>query len=55
MPKLLYIDDEPINLQLFRLNFQKDFDLFLAESGPEGLSILKNHEIPVIITDLKMP
>jgi len=53
--KLLYVDDEFINLQLFKFNFQKDYHLFLASSGPEALTILEKEDIQVIISDLKMP
>ncbi|MFA6401979.1 MAG: response regulator [Salinivirgaceae bacterium] len=53
--KLLYVDDEFINLQLFKFNFQKEYELFLASSGPEALSILEKEDIKVIISDLKMP
>lgn len=52
---ILYVDDEPINLKLFKLNFDKFFELYVAESGTEGLEILKDHDIPIIITDYKMP
>jgi YesN/AraC family two-component response regulator len=53
--KVLYVDDEFVNLQLFKFNFQKDFELYLANSGKEALDIIKNEGIQVIITDLKMP
>lgn len=53
--KILYVDDELINLQLFKFNFQKDFNLFLASSGKEALDILEKEPIQVIISDLKMP
>lgn len=53
---VLYVDDETINLELFRINFEDDFDVITAESGDEALSILKSTEdIVVIISDLKMP
>jgi CheY-like chemotaxis protein len=54
-PKILYVDDEPINLQLFKFNFQKQFDLLLASSGQEALDILSKEDVKVIVTDLKMP
>jgi len=54
--KILYVDDEPINLRLFELAFQKVFDVKTAISGKEGLEILeKNRDIDMIITDFKMP
>ena len=42
-PKVLYVDDEPINLKLFEINFRKKFDVITANSGPEGLRILENN------------
>jgi response regulator RpfG family c-di-GMP phosphodiesterase len=53
---ILYVDDELINLELFKINFEDDFDVIIAESGKQGLEELKNNEnINVIISDLKMP
>lgn len=55
-PKLLYIDDEPINLRLFELNFKKSFEVYTAESGLQGLGILhKTNGIAVVVSDMKMP
>lgn len=55
-PKILYVDDEIINLELFKINFEDDFHVLTAESGLEGLEIIeKNQDIFVIISDLKMP
>ncbi|MGD9993601.1 MAG: response regulator [Salinivirgaceae bacterium] len=53
--KLLYVDDEWVNLQLFKFSFQDDFTVFLASSGQEALELIKNEQIPVIISDLRMP
>jgi len=53
--KILYVDDEPINVDLFRLNFEKEYKVFTALSAMEGFEIVKNEEINVIISDLKMP
>ena len=53
---LLYVDDELINLELFRLTFKLDFNVITAESGFNGLEILKaNPEINIVISDMKMP
>lgn len=54
--KILYVDDEPINLKIFRLNFQKKFDIITAEDGEIGLSVLAdNPDILIIISDMRMP
>lgn len=55
-PKILYVDDEFINLEMLKLTFTNDFDIITAASGSEGLEILEDQpEINVIISDLKMP
>ncbi|MEI7473996.1 MAG: HD domain-containing phosphohydrolase [bacterium] len=52
---ILIVDDELDNLQLFKRTFRKKYNLFLATSGFEGLEVLKNNKIHMIITDQKMP
>jgi response regulator RpfG family c-di-GMP phosphodiesterase len=53
---LLYVDDEVLNLTLFKLNFKKEYNVLTAESGEDGLSILKeNNLISAVISDMKMP
>lgn len=52
---VLYVDDEPSNLKAFRATFKWDFNVFLAESGYEGLEILKQNQIEVVIADQRMP
>lgn len=51
----LYIDDEKSNLTSFKAAFRRDFNIFLAESADDGLDILRNNEIHVILTDQRMP
>lgn len=53
---ILYVDDEPINLKLFEINFQKKFTVLTALSGNKGLDVIKNNiSIDVVISDMKMP
>ncbi|MBN1184491.1 MAG: response regulator [Bacteroidales bacterium] len=53
--KVLYVDDEEINIELFVLNFESDFPIITALSALEGLKILEKEKISLVITDLKMP
>ena len=54
--KIIYVDDEQINLELFKINFRNDFQVFTADSALKGLDILaQNNDINVIVSDLKMP
>jgi response regulator RpfG family c-di-GMP phosphodiesterase len=53
---LLYVDDEPMNLMLFELNFGNNYRIYTAESGMSGLEILEaNPEISVVFSDMRMP
>lgn len=52
---VLYVDDEEDNLTVFKSTFRREFTIHLAKSGAEGIEILKNNEIQVIITDQRMP
>lgn len=54
--RLLYVDDEPVNLQLFEIVFKSNFQVLTAESGAAALDKIKQDpEISVIISDMKMP
>ncbi len=55
-PRILYVDDELINLELLQLTYMNDFEVVIAESAEEGLKLLELHsDIHVLISDLKMP
>ncbi len=53
--RVIVVDDEPEQLQVFRLNFRRDFDLHLASSGAEALEMLRGAEAAVLLTDQRMP
>ena len=54
--KILYVDDEQINLLFFRHVFKNKYNVLTAESGFEGLKVLaENPDIKVIISDMRMP
>jgi response regulator RpfG family c-di-GMP phosphodiesterase len=56
LPKILYVDDEQINLELLQLTFMNDLEVITATSAADGLRILDaNPDIHVVISDLKMP
>jgi len=52
---ILYIDDEENNLISFKSTFRRDYHIHLASSGQEGLEIMENHNIQLVITDQRMP
>lgn len=53
--KVLLIDDEPANLRLLRRVLGQDYDTLLAENGQDGLNILAQEHVSLIITDQRMP
>jgi len=52
---LLYVDDEPENLRIFQLTFKRDFTILTAQSAQEGLEILNENPVAVVLSDHKMP
>jgi len=53
--RVLYIDDEENNLQAFRASFRRQYEIYTALSAAEGLLILQNVDVHVVIADQKMP
>lgn len=53
--RVLYIDDEENNLHAFKASFRRHYEIYTAISAAEGLKILQNLEIHVVIADQKMP
>lgn len=54
-PVILFIDDEQRVLKSMRAMFRRDYDVYLANSGEEALSIIDEHEIDVVVSDQRMP
>ncbi|MDX2302496.1 MAG: response regulator [Microscillaceae bacterium] len=52
---ILYIDDEVSNIDVFKTSFRRDYKVFTALSAQEGLQILDNEMISLVITDQRMP
>ncbi|HEV8512417.1 MAG TPA: response regulator [Cyclobacteriaceae bacterium] len=56
MKKVLYVDDEEVNLFIFKVSFKDVYDVVTAQSGAKALELLvSNPEIKIVITDLRMP
>ena len=54
--KVLYVDDEDINLFLFRSTFYQKFEVHTASGGEEALEVLDNEpNVKWVISDMKMP
>lgn len=54
--KVLYIDDEPNNLVGFKATFRLDYNVLVANSADEGVTMLEKHpDVKVILCDQRMP
>jgi len=53
--RVLYIDDEENNLQAFKASFRRQYEIYTAISAADGLKILENVSVHVILADQKMP
>jgi response regulator RpfG family c-di-GMP phosphodiesterase len=53
--KVLYVDDEVHNLTSFKATYRRDFDIYFAESAKEGLKVLEENEIHIVLSDQRMP
>lgn len=54
-PKILIVDDEPINVELLEGYLSKDYDLLKAYNGNEALKIVGTNPPDLIILDIMMP
>jgi len=52
---ILYVDDEQNNLTAFKATFRRDFKIYTAISAAEGVKVLDEEDIHILITDQRMP
>jgi CheY-like chemotaxis protein len=53
--KILFVDDEPAVLNLYRQMLQGEFEIATAVSGEDGLLLLRNHgPFAVVVSDMHM-
>lgn len=56
LQRILYIDDEEINLTNFKHTFEGEYEILTATDGASGLELLKQiNEVALVITDQRMP
>ncbi|MES2948972.1 MAG: diguanylate cyclase [Pseudomonadota bacterium] len=54
-PKLLVVDDQPINIQVMHQVFGADCQVFMATSGAQALSICQANPPDLVLLDVVMP
>ena len=52
---ILYVDDEEHNLISFEATFRKEYKVHTAKSAEDGIAIMRNNDIKLVITDQRMP
>ena len=55
MRKVLYVDDDAINLALFELQFQNHFEVHVCQEPQDAVEKIVEQSIPVLVSDCKMP
>ncbi len=54
-PRLLLVDDQPINIQLMHQVFSGECQLFMATSGEQALALCTNQQPDLLLLDVEMP
>jgi PleD family two-component response regulator len=54
-PKVLVVDDDPVNIELLEGYLSKDYDILKAYNGNEALIIVEANPPDIILLDLIMP
>ena len=54
-PKLLVVDDQPINIQVMYQIFAADFQVFMSTTGAQALAICKDNPPDLVLLDVVMP
>ncbi|MEW6153385.1 MAG: response regulator [Actinomycetota bacterium] len=56
MPKLLVVDDDPVIVELLRVNFEMEgFEVVSAADGAEGLEMVREWLPDAVVSDIMMP
>ncbi len=54
-PKVLCVDDEPEILKSLALHLRKKYEVYTATSGAQGLKVLEQVKVAVVLSDMRMP
>lgn len=54
-PRLLVVDDQPINIQVMFQIFAADFQVFMATSGAQALTMCRENPPDLVLLDIVMP
>ncbi len=54
-PKLLVVDDQPINIQIMHQVFDSEYQLFMATNGAQALALCQSNPPDLVLLDIVMP
>lgn len=54
-PKILIVDDQPINIQALHQVFTKDYQIFMATRGEQALAVCASKQPDLVLLDVEMP
>src|SRR5215831_5122595 len=54
-PLILYVDDERGNRVVFEQSLNAEFNLLTAQNAAEALDLLEQHQVAVVVSDIRMP
>ncbi len=54
-PRLLIVDDQPVNIQALYQVFAADYQVFMATSGAQALGICRDKHPDLVLLDIQMP
>ena len=54
-PRLLVVDDQPVNIQILFSIFSADYEVFMATSGEQALQLCTQRQPDLVLLDVMMP
>lgn len=54
-PRLLVVDDQPINIHVINEIFKQDMDVLMATNGPSAIELCKSQTPDLVLLDVMMP
>ncbi|SES78527.1 PAS fold-containing protein [Methanococcoides vulcani] len=55
VPKILVVDDEPLNVELMEVYLSGDYEVIPAYGGAEGLEKVRTEDLDLVLLDVMMP
>ena len=53
--KILVVDDQPVNIQIIHQMLNADYQIFMATSGAQAITLCQNNPPDLILLDVVMP